>query len=273
MNARMTMLLGILLVTTACGGVTTKDTLTKSEAQALLNSGDADDTVCTDNGFNDDGVCDDWCPDGDTADCPTSNRCTDGETKDADDGCNTCFCEGGSWACTEIACSNNQPSNNDPSQCSDGDTKQADDGCNTCTCHDGHWACTEIACTNNGNGDPGSDVLPLEIGECDTDTDRLDIDSAKIAGDELLVDVGYSGGCAEHEITACWDGSFLESNPVQARLVLEHDANGDMCEAYLQETLTIDLTDMKESYKSGYQTDQGTIIVHVDQAESVDYTF
>lgn len=229
MNTRIVILLGFLLTATACGGATTQDTLTKSEAQALIDSGDADDAICTENGFNDDGVCDDWCPDGDDADCPTSNACASGDTKQADDGCNTCYCESGSWACTEIACDN--------------------------------------------NGNNSSDSLGLQIGECDTDTDPLAVDSAKISGDQLVVGVSYSGGCKEHGITACWDGTFLESNPVQARLVLEHDANGDTCEAYLQETLTIDLSSMKDSYKSGYQTESGTIFVQVDQAESLDYSF
>ncbi len=63
--------------------------------------------------------------------------CTDGETRDAGDGCNTCECVDGAWACTEIACG----------ECTDGDTRDAGDGCNTCECVDGAWACTEIACT------------------------------------------------------------------------------------------------------------------------------
>ena len=34
-----------------------------------------------------------------------SGECTDGDSMAADDGCNTCHCSGGQWACTQIACS------------------------------------------------------------------------------------------------------------------------------------------------------------------------
>jgi|GEM_PF-1359882 len=70
--------------------------------------------------------------------CPS--ECVTGETKNADDGCNTCECtEDGTWACTDMACP--------PAECTAGETKDADDGCNTCECtEDGFWACTEEVC-------------------------------------------------------------------------------------------------------------------------------
>ena len=57
-----------------------------------------------------------WCPNGFESDengCPLCSCaddplppivCNDGDTRPAGDGCNTCTCSGGSWACTEIAC-------------------------------------------------------------------------------------------------------------------------------------------------------------------------
>jgi len=73
-------------------------------------------------------------------------ECSDGDTKPADDGCNTCTCdENGNWACTEMACV--APSDAGAEQCSAGDTKPADDGCNSCTCDEnGNWGCTEMGC-------------------------------------------------------------------------------------------------------------------------------
>jgi hypothetical protein len=73
--------------------------------------------------------------------CVDPNACKPGDTKKADDGCNTCSCtDDGAWACTEMGCV-------DPNACKPGDTKKADDGCNTCSCQpDGSWACTEIGC-------------------------------------------------------------------------------------------------------------------------------
>lgn len=69
--------------------------------------------------------------------CPPE-MCAEGDTRDAEDGCNTCVCSNGEWACTERACP--------PEMCEDGDTREAEDGCNTCTCLNGQWACTLIAC-------------------------------------------------------------------------------------------------------------------------------
>ncbi|HEY0139162.1 MAG TPA: hypothetical protein VGB85_33975, partial [Nannocystis sp.] len=63
-------------------------------------------------------------------------ECTDGDTKPAGDGCNTCTCSDGDWACTELAC--------EPDVCQPGETKQQD--CNTCGCVEGGWACTVKDC-------------------------------------------------------------------------------------------------------------------------------
>ncbi len=230
MNARRLILLA--LFATACGTATgTSDKLSKADAQALIGSGDADDAVCSENGFNDDDECDDWCPDGDQADCAVSNACADGDAKDADDGCNTCSCIDGGWACTEIAC-NVEP--------------------------------------NNANNAP--QLLPLEMGDCPTGGDALAINSVWVKGDTLSVDASFSGGCAEHTVTACWDGSFLESNPVQAHISLYHDAHGDSCEAYLTQTFTFDLTSMKDVYNAGYPGTPGTVLLAVD-GEGTRYDF
>jgi hypothetical protein len=64
--------------------------------------------------------------------------CEDGAQRKADDGCNTCTCSDGTWACTEKDCVDT---------CKEGQTRRADDGCNVCTCDaDGNWGCTEKAC-------------------------------------------------------------------------------------------------------------------------------
>ena len=232
MNTRI--LIGLAIFAAACGTTADadKDVLTKSQAQMLVDSGDADEDICSENGFNDDDVCDDWCPDGDEADCSTSNTCEDGATKDADDGCNSCTCSDGFWACTEIACV--EPNNDD------------------------------------GNNTASPDVL--QIGDCPSGGDMLTVDAISITKDVLSVQASFGGGCAEHTVTACWDGSFLESFPVQAHISLYHDANGDTCEALLSQTFEFDLTPMRESYVEGYQTTEGTILLGVEE-QGTEYTF
>jgi hypothetical protein len=81
-----------------------------------------------------------------------STSCKDGDSRPAPDGCNTCTCSSGEWACTEKACP--APPCIDGasicSPCKDGETMQAD--CNTCTCSRGQWQCTLIACEPAGKG-------------------------------------------------------------------------------------------------------------------------
>lgn len=210
---------------------------------------------------------------GDTAG-DTGGTCQPGDTKPAGDGCNTCECtDNGLWACTQIGC---QPTGGSGSasgggstggECTPGDTKPADDGCNTCQCtEDGQWACTLLGCpgtgTTGGSGWMGNDAL--EICPPDVPTDAVDILDATVQGDALVVDVGYSGGCETHYLGACWNGSFLESNPVQIQTFIAHEANGDTCEAYPQQQLTFDLAGLADAYADAYQTTTGTILINLE---------
>ncbi len=52
----------------ACAGDVQKDNKA-SVAQAIGAGEEVDGDVCTVNGWNDDAVCDSWCPDGDVSDC------------------------------------------------------------------------------------------------------------------------------------------------------------------------------------------------------------
>jgi hypothetical protein len=257
------------------------------------------------------------------------DECEPGDEKLAPDGCNTCFCDQGTWACTEIACGDTSggadptggsdgdgsdgggvlpPCEGDPEcapiacpltcanglatgtdgcevcecadapptctpvQCTPGAQVPAPDGCNTCTCSDeGQWGCTKIACEPGDDpfGDNGATICSE-----DTPNDALVVTDAAVLGNELLVTVAYSGGCAEHLLGMCWTGSFLESFPVQAQAHIAHDSMGDTCKALPSEDRVFDLTPMAEAYQEGYQTDTGTIIIQLDGwPQSLEYSF
>ena len=61
-------------------------------------------------------------------------------------------------------------------------------------------------------------------------------DTAVLDGDTLRVEVSYSGGCEEHT----FDLETRAAGPVR-ELWLVHDANGDLCEAYLTEALAVNV--------------------------------
>ncbi len=89
---------------------------------------------------------------------------------------------------------------------------------------------------------------------------------------QLLIDVGYSGGCEPHYWTLCWDEMFMESDPVQANLELFHDSSGDMCEAYINDTLSFDLDELRDAYETSYGGEGATVILNlVGDEKSIEY--
>ncbi len=81
----------------------------------------------------------------------------------------------------------------------------------------------------------------------DVQQDPYTADTTFIRGDSLIVKVGYSGGCQNHFFTLVSEVSPIAA-PVQAYdLMLIHDANEDMCEAYIQEERSFDLAPLKTS--------------------------
>ena len=101
-------------------------------------------------------------------------------------------------------------------------------------------------------------------------TDAYTISAATVQDDILSVDVSYSGGCETHVFTLVAEQRFLESLPVQLRVSLAHNANGDTCEALIIETLHFDLTPIKSAYQKGYQKDTGTIALRLKDAPPSD---
>ncbi len=97
-------------------------------------------------------------------------------------------------------------------------------------------------------------------------TDAYVINAATIETDTLRINVSYTGGCETHAFTLVAVPMFLESLPVQLRVSLAHNANGDTCEASITEAYIFDLTPLKEVYQKGYRTDNGTIILHLRDA-------
>ncbi len=91
--------------------------------------------------------------------------------------------------------------------------------------------------------------------------DALEFQQLRIVGDTLEATVSHSGGCTEHDYALVFSNVFLESDPVQMRGLLSHDAKGDPCRALITRTLRFDLAPLKEAYRAGYRVTSGTIIL------------
>lgn len=59
-------------------------------------------------------------------------------------------------------------------------------------------------------------------------SDPFTLNDAAVAEDVLAVSVSYAGGCRVHEFRLLTAGGFMESDPVQLRIDIIHDANGDL---------------------------------------------
>ena len=80
----------------------------------------------------------------------------------------------------------------------------------------------------------------------DYPNDAVIINEVEIMGDCLCVNVSYGGGCEDHEFSmgVVWPECGTPPVPPPA-LYLCHNANNDMCEAYITETVCFDLSLLK----------------------------
>lgn len=93
--------------------------------------------------------------------------------------------------------------------------------------------------------------------------DPLNVNSVSLNKDEIKFNVSYSGGCKEHAIELYALKEIQKSNPAQVTLLLSHNGNGDMCEAYLTKTVSFSLTNLKNYLKSTYNiSDKVLLIIH-----------
>lgn len=132
------------------------------------------------------------------------------------------------------------------------------------------------------DGGPEGPLLVI-AGPSGTRTERMDparILEARIEGDLLQLQVQYGGGCREHDFSLLHSGGFMESNPVQTRVTLAHDAHGDPCRALVGAQLRFDLTPLKQAFQRDYRQRSGIIVVHLHPpggttgaAATVRYTF
>lgn len=92
-------------------------------------------------------------------------------------------------------------------------------------------------------------------------------DAVVIDGDIAWVTVSYSGGCAQHDFRLEWNGMYATSLPVQVSPTLLHNPNGDLCEAWITETVRFDLGPIRDGYGAAQPEE---IVVHLGgQTESL----
>ncbi|MGK9475760.1 hypothetical protein [Melioribacter sp. OK-6-Me] len=99
------------------------------------------------------------------------------------------------------------------------------------------------------------------------------INKMELLDDKLILQVSYSGGCRKHEFYTLWYYPPW-SSVSDVNLYLMHDNNGDMCEAYLSDTVFIDLGPIKQYFQS-MNIDGVALHVHnnLELYDSIRYNF
>lgn len=106
-----------------------------------------------------------------------------------------------------------------------------------------------FGCSHQTLGDgvrSGDNVVPLraEEGCSGTAGDHISVDGAELTSDRLLLRLRHGGGCEEHAYRVCPDPVILRTDPGIQRLVIVHDAGGDMCEAEFDILAEVALEDL-----------------------------
>ena len=107
----------------------------------------------------------------------------------------------------------------------------------------------------------------------DRGDDAYVVNSAAVDGHGLTIEVSYAGGCRRHDFTLVISKTFLESDPVQLRAVLAHEANGDACEAGITESLDFDLALVRTRYQEFYGPGAGEVVLRITGVSGDDLVY
>ena len=88
------------------------------------------------------------------------------------------------------------------------------------------------------------------------------IEQATIWGDCLMLKISYSGGCEKHIFNAYSEGAVLESFPLGANLIVNHNNPEDPCDSIVTEMLTFDLSNLQVANDS-------ITIIHIANSDFV----
>lgn len=103
-----------------------------------------------------------------------------------------------------------------------------------------------ISIRKNPSGKEVGILADNEWGKLKMDAFRMD--SAMVKGDTLRLKVSYGGGCRKH-LFRLWKLPKEAQTPSKMELLLDHDSNGDVCEAWLTQWLSFSLIPLREQGK------------------------
>jgi len=125
-----------------------------------------------------------------------------------------------------------------------------------------------------------SDYLAALSNRSTENSDPFDLKSIVLKGDSVEITVGYSGGCRRHTFKIIWNETLSDTEPPETGFIILHDADGDMCEAYITETLAFSISGLTGNISldtvyvnilNGCDPDDSTSSGGWDPSDSTDY--
>lgn len=95
-------------------------------------------------------------------------------------------------------------------------------------------------------------IVAFDSQPSDWPRDDLALHGYSVAGDDLSLEVQYNGGCAGHVFDLVAYGGWMESSPVQVKVLLAHDNRSDSCGALLTREVEFDLGTLRDAYIDSY---------------------
>ena len=98
---------------------------------------------------------------------------------------------------------------------------------------------------------PSETILKATIGDFECPSDLIQITGVTVSGNNMSIDVNYSGGCEEHNFQLIGSENIAKSLPPIRSVKLVHNANGDACRKLEERTLVFDISDLTYKQEAG----------------------
>jgi hypothetical protein len=218
--------------------------------------------------------------------CMVDRGCRDGDRflgfgETFRDGCRSCRCENlevpakGRLICIAYCSTADEPCGPEErcDSCSIGERSfelgaivSCPDGCNVCSCGPRNdWVHTLFGCLELERIEPCSGS-PSAQG-------HVSIQYLSTQPEALALAVAYSGGCAPHELAACYEPVFLESSPPVVRIqVVDQRSASELCDVPLRKDLIYDPAPIRERFAELYGAEHGQVSL-LTSDDAIHYDF
>ena len=100
-----------------------------------------------------------------------------------------------------------------------------------------------FSCEEESNLINSCPELIQDVNLDDFPMNSYNINEIELNQNKLFIDVNYGGGCEDHFFKLVMEPNFCGTPPIYYFFYLSHDANNDLCEALISESLCFDISE------------------------------